>query len=165
MALYLADWPFTSSPKPSCPACNFHMPRAPVRLLALSSSINTCSSIPQSPGELILSTQQIHSILFFLFRATPTAYGGSQTRGPIRATAAGLRPSRCQVSLQEAVERYGCHIGSGLRFPEFETLILRKHNLLKPQFFLNVIDTTIVYKKHKQQRSIAKHRKYIAIIW
>ena len=29
-------------------------------------------------------------ILFWLFRAAPTAYGGSQARGPIRATAAGL---------------------------------------------------------------------------
>ena len=28
--------------------------------------------------------------VFCLFRATPTAYGGSQARGPIRATAAGL---------------------------------------------------------------------------
>ena len=28
--------------------------------------------------------------LFLLFRATPTAYGGSQARGPIRATAANL---------------------------------------------------------------------------
>ena len=27
---------------------------------------------------------------FFLFRAAPKAYGGSQVRGPIRATAAGL---------------------------------------------------------------------------
>ena len=30
---------------------------------------------------------------FLLFRATPTAYGGSQARGPIGATAAGLRHS------------------------------------------------------------------------
>ena len=27
---------------------------------------------------------------FFLFRATPVAYGGSQARGPVRATAASL---------------------------------------------------------------------------
>ena len=31
--------------------------------------------------------------IFCLFRATPTAYGGSQTRGSIRATAAGLHHS------------------------------------------------------------------------
>ena len=28
---------------------------------------------------------------FLLFRSAPTAYGGSQARGPIGATAAGLR--------------------------------------------------------------------------
>ena len=27
---------------------------------------------------------------FYLFRATPVAYGGSQTKGPIRAISAGL---------------------------------------------------------------------------
>ena len=32
-------------------------------------------------------------VLFLLFRAVPTAYGGSQARGLIRATAAGLRHS------------------------------------------------------------------------
>ena len=31
--------------------------------------------------------------LFLLFRAAPTAYGSSQARGPIGATAAGLRHS------------------------------------------------------------------------
>ena len=30
---------------------------------------------------------------FCLFRAAPTGYGGSQARGPIRATAAGLHHS------------------------------------------------------------------------
>ena len=30
---------------------------------------------------------------FCLFRAVPEAYGGSQARGPVIATAAGLRPS------------------------------------------------------------------------
>ena len=30
---------------------------------------------------------------FFLFRATPVAYGGSQARGPIEAVAASLRHS------------------------------------------------------------------------
>ena len=34
---------------------------------------------------------------FFLFRAAPTAYGGSQARGQIRATAAGLCHSHRNV--------------------------------------------------------------------
>ena len=33
------------------------------------------------------------SFLFLAFRAAAMAYGGSQTRGPIRATAAGLHHS------------------------------------------------------------------------
>ena len=32
-------------------------------------------------------------VCFLLFRAAPLAYGGSQARGPIRATAAGLHHS------------------------------------------------------------------------
>ena len=35
----------------------------------------------------------IPSLIFFLFRATPTAYGGSQVRGQIRAVATGLHHS------------------------------------------------------------------------
>ena len=38
-----------------------------------------------------------HSIYFCLFRAAPTAYGGSQARGPIGAVAAGLRHSHSNV--------------------------------------------------------------------
>ena len=33
--------------------------------------------------------------VFLFFRATPTAYGSSQARGPIRAVAMGLHRSRC----------------------------------------------------------------------
>ena len=32
-------------------------------------------------------------LFFFVFRAAPTAYGGSQARGPVRAIAAGLSQS------------------------------------------------------------------------
>ena len=32
-----------------------------------------------------------------LFRATPTAYRGSQTRGTIAAVAAGPQPQQCQI--------------------------------------------------------------------
>ena len=35
--------------------------------------------------------------VFWLFRAAPAAYGGSQARGPIRATAASLRHSHSRV--------------------------------------------------------------------
>ena len=42
------------------------------------------------------------ALLFFFFSATPMTFGGSQARGPIRATAAGLRHShiRSKPSLQ-----------------------------------------------------------------
>ena len=36
-------------------------------------------------------------VVFCLFRAAPAAYGGSQARGPIRATAAGLHHSHSNV--------------------------------------------------------------------
>ena len=35
----------------------------------------------------------IFLIFFLLFRAVPTAYGDSQARGPVEATAAGLHQS------------------------------------------------------------------------
>ena len=44
----------------------------------------------------------IHHLLFFiflLFRATPAVYGGSQARGPTRATAASLRHSNAGSEL------------------------------------------------------------------
>ena len=37
---------------------------------------------------------------FSLFRATPTAYGGSQARGPIGATAAGLFHSHSKAGFE-----------------------------------------------------------------
>ena len=39
----------------------------------------------------------IYLFIFCLFRATPTAYGGSQARGRIRAVAASLRQSHSNV--------------------------------------------------------------------
>ena len=39
----------------------------------------------------------IYLFLFFLFRATPMTYGGSQARGPIGATAASLCQSHSNV--------------------------------------------------------------------
>uniref|UniRef100_A0A4X1VTB9 RAS related n=1 Tax=Sus scrofa TaxID=9823 RepID=A0A4X1VTB9_PIG len=41
----------------------------------------------------VISTQNFLFLNFCLFRAAPVAYGGSQARGPVRATAAGLRHS------------------------------------------------------------------------
>ena len=35
--------------------------------------------------------------LFLLFRDTPSAYGGSQARGPIRAIAAGVHHSHSNI--------------------------------------------------------------------
>ena len=40
------------------------------------------------------------SIFFFLFRATPTVYGGSQARGRIGAAAAGLCHSHSNLELK-----------------------------------------------------------------
>ena len=42
---------------------------------------------------MLLSYLQILTKSLFLFRATPMAYGGSQARGQIRGTAAGLHHS------------------------------------------------------------------------
>ena len=46
----------------------------------------------------------IKSYFFFIFRVTTTAYGGSQARGLIRSTAAGVRHShnntRSELRLQ-----------------------------------------------------------------
>ena len=41
-------------------------------------------------GQLVLAGLSFLSFFFFLFIATPTAYGGSQARGGIGAIAAGL---------------------------------------------------------------------------
>ena len=52
-----------------------------------------------SPLELL---QAVRSFFFFflLFRATPTAHGDSQARGPIGATAAGLTNSNSNSKLR-----------------------------------------------------------------
>ena len=43
---------------------------------------------------------------FYLFRAEPEAYGGSQTRGQIRATASGLHHSSGQHQIQAVSATY-----------------------------------------------------------
>ena len=49
------------------------------------------------------------SFFLLLFRATPVAYGASQARGPVRATAAGLHHRhsniRSEPSLQPTPQR------------------------------------------------------------
>ena len=51
-----------------------------------------------SVGILSCTRKKEHFILFFdLFRATPTAYGGSQASGRIRAVAAGLCQSHSKA--------------------------------------------------------------------
>ena len=54
----------------------------------------------------------IFLLLFCLFRAAPTAYGGSQARDPIGATAAGLQPQQRQ-SPAVSVTSTTAHSNSG----------------------------------------------------
>ena len=42
--------------------------------------------------------------ILFYFRATPVAYGGSQTRGPIGATAAGLHTATATPDLSHVCD-------------------------------------------------------------
>ena len=44
--------------------------------------------------------------LFLLFRATPSAYGGTQARGRIRAVATGLHHSHSQHKIQALSATY-----------------------------------------------------------
>ena len=47
---------------------------------------------------------------FLLFRATPTAYGGSQAQGPVGATATGLRHSSWQGQFLNAEQGQGSNL-------------------------------------------------------
>ena len=49
--------------------------------------------IKKSSGENAHEFGRMNSFFFFLYRAAPVAYGGSQARGQIRAVAASLRHS------------------------------------------------------------------------
>ena len=51
---------------------------------------------PKAGGFIFYSKQTLY-LYFFLFRATPWAYGGSQARGLIGATAAGLHHNQSNV--------------------------------------------------------------------
>ena len=66
---------------------------------------NFCSSIL---FYFILSYLILFYFIVFFFRATPAAYGGSQARGLIEATAAGLHQShsntRSKLRLQPTVQ-------------------------------------------------------------
>ena len=65
-----------------------------------------CCPLPSSPNsshfkvenwKLQIQRIQLMGLLFCLFRTAPTAYGGSQARGPIRAAATGLHQSHCNA--------------------------------------------------------------------
>ena len=56
--------------------------------------------LPSSRGQIILVT-----VLFFLFRTAPTAYGSSQDRGQIGATAAGLHHSHSNAGSKLHLQR------------------------------------------------------------
>ena len=61
-------------------------------------------------------------VLFILsfclfFRAAPTAYGGSQARGPIRATAAGLHHSHSNVGSELSATYIIAHGNAGSLIP------------------------------------------------
>ena len=45
-------------------------------------------------------------VVFFAFRATPMAYGGSHARGPIRAAAAGPRQSHSNAGSEIVAVTY-----------------------------------------------------------
>ena len=73
-----------------------------VQVLFLHSCLSSASDMSQSHGP---PSKSVFFFFFFcLFRAAPMAHGGSQTRGRIRATVAGLHHShskaRSQLSLQ-----------------------------------------------------------------
>ena len=53
---------------------------------------------------LFIYLKFIFIFIFLLFRAAPTAYGGSQTRGCIRATAAGLSHSHSNTESESRLQ-------------------------------------------------------------
>ena len=77
------------------------MPYCPVSHLHTVSLKGECLFVPLLQGDFrgALSYPGTHTTLlgdnlfFLLFRAQPAVYGGSRARGPIAATAAGLRHS------------------------------------------------------------------------
>ena len=87
----------TSSPQPPAP---IHMLQAGRLALGISSSpvtlekagCPTQAAHPSSDGWLWKAAFK-KTLVFFLFRATSAAYGGSQARGQVGATAAGLHHS------------------------------------------------------------------------
>ena len=59
---------------------------------------------PRGPLLFSASMSLLLGLLFLLFRAAPAAYGGSQVRGPIGATAAGLHHSYSHVGSQPRLQ-------------------------------------------------------------
>ena len=65
--------------------------------IALGTTLSSNSRTPHlslfDPVYLPLKIMVLHFLFFVFFWAAPMAYGGSQTRGQIRAIAAGLHHS------------------------------------------------------------------------
>ena len=71
------------------------------------------------PSAIVFRTHTIFMFvcLFVCFRATPATYGGSQARGPIRATAAGLLLSHRQCQIQAMFANYTTAHGNAESLP------------------------------------------------
>ena len=74
-----------------CP-CPPRMPQLTSCPMAHNTSLPGCS-LPLSPTDTTISMSRAVFLFVCLFRATSTAYGGSQARGRTRAVAAGLNHS------------------------------------------------------------------------
>ena len=74
---------------------HMEVPRLGVKseLQVLAYTTATATPDPQPLGHQGTYWPRVLLLVFFKFRAAPTAYGGSQARGQIRAAAAGLHHS------------------------------------------------------------------------
>ena len=112
----------------------------------------------------IFLNKLFYFILFFLFQGHTAAYGGSQARGRIRATAAGLHHSHsnarskpCQHSHVHKWNKIGVHLFCDLHHSSRQQWILnllseardRIHNLMvSSQIHFRCITTgTLIFKK------------------
>ena len=74
-------------------------------ILHLSSSLPSVGvNCPHCILKFLKSEENEHFFFFGLFRATPTVYGGSQARGPIGATAAGLHHSHSHAGSEPRLQ-------------------------------------------------------------
>ena len=98
--------------KCSCQLMTLKLPRPvckqPMTDCILKSKLENLGT--DSDGQVFLSHNlyfiTIIIVLFCLLRAAPMAYGGSQTRGPIRALASGLHHSHSNCQIRAAYATY-----------------------------------------------------------